>query len=344
MKKLVLAALVALAFPAAAGARHYHHSVAPSNTAPPTISGTAQEGDTLTADPGSWSGTTPISYSYAWSDGATGQTDTLTSSDVGQNVSVTVTASNTAGSAQSTSASVGPVQAASSQPPPQTYLFHEGFDSGQPGYGDLWGGPSYYSTAHAPGWISDCDSSYIHSVSVPDKPTNVGHAQGSDYCQRWYETAYVNTNPVTRVEADVKPLGWGAYGSNASWAGFKFYLRRQAPADATPTYTIEFYIADGQVHIQKGDCNGYGWYPLLEKTVDPTDGSYGTSGVWHHFEGDAVDNPDGSVTLKLIRDGVLVASATDFGGQAGCSSPLHGGVDGFRSDWADYYIDDFTVS
>jgi hypothetical protein len=87
---------------------------APGNTSPPTINGTPQQGDTLTASPGAWSGDTPMNYSYRWSDGTTGPTDTLSSADVGHTVSVAVTATNDAGNGSATSASVGPVTA----PPP----------------------------------------------------------------------------------------------------------------------------------------------------------------------------------------------------------------------------------
>ena len=40
--------------------------IPPSNTQPPGIAGTVQEGQTLTASPGSWTGAEPLTYSYQW--------------------------------------------------------------------------------------------------------------------------------------------------------------------------------------------------------------------------------------------------------------------------------------
>jgi Polysaccharide lyase len=88
----------------------------PSNTAPPPIVGTAQQGQTLTATAGSWSGTTPMTYAYQWQRcdstgascaaiaGATATTYPLGSVDVGSTIRVLVTATNSAGSADATSA------------------------------------------------------------------------------------------------------------------------------------------------------------------------------------------------------------------------------------------------
>jgi hypothetical protein len=83
----------------------------PANRAAPSIGGKPQQGQTLTASNGMWTGDTPMSFSCVWSDGTQGCSDTLSASDVGQNVSVTVTARNDAGSATASSQPVGPVTA-----------------------------------------------------------------------------------------------------------------------------------------------------------------------------------------------------------------------------------------
>jgi len=101
----------------------------PVNQTPPSISGAAQVGSTLTASPGTWSGKT-LSYAYQWVrcsssgascsaiGGATASTDSLTSADAGSTLRVTVTATNRYGSAVATSAQTAVVASASSPPPP----------------------------------------------------------------------------------------------------------------------------------------------------------------------------------------------------------------------------------
>jgi hypothetical protein len=79
----------------------------PENLTPPSITGTPSVGQTLTCLPGTWSNS-PTSYSYVWRrdfepfPGATAATYTVTSSDVGHDLTCEVTASNAAGGHQAT--------------------------------------------------------------------------------------------------------------------------------------------------------------------------------------------------------------------------------------------------
>src|SRR5262249_2173449 len=96
---------------------------APVATSPPAISGTAQQAQTLTASTGSWTGTPTIGYSYQWRrcdgtggscasiSGATSQTYTAVSGDVGGTLGVDVAGTNGAGSNTATSAATGIVTA-----------------------------------------------------------------------------------------------------------------------------------------------------------------------------------------------------------------------------------------
>ncbi len=90
-------------------------SGAPVASAAPSISGSAVQGQTLTASTGTWTGTTPITFAYQWvrcdTSGSncvniSGETTTariVDSGDVGSQLRVRVTASNTAGTTSSTS-------------------------------------------------------------------------------------------------------------------------------------------------------------------------------------------------------------------------------------------------
>ncbi|HEX5245696.1 MAG TPA: hypothetical protein VFW41_01060 [Gaiellaceae bacterium] len=125
------AAVGAAAFAAVGGATTAA-GTPPANTAVPTISGTASQGHTLTASPGSWSGTTPITYTYQWErcdnagancaniGGATKSTYTLVLADVNHTLFVNVTAHNSAGTATQASAKTAVVTGAT--PPANTAL------------------------------------------------------------------------------------------------------------------------------------------------------------------------------------------------------------------------------
>ncbi|HUA74052.1 MAG TPA: LamG-like jellyroll fold domain-containing protein [Solirubrobacteraceae bacterium] len=99
----------------------------PANTESPTIGGTAQVGETLTASPGAWNGTPPISYSYQWQrcdaegeactdiEGATEAEYALTEADAEATVRAVVTVTNAGGSESTPSA---PTEVISAGTPP----------------------------------------------------------------------------------------------------------------------------------------------------------------------------------------------------------------------------------
>lgn len=88
----------------------------PVSTSPPVVSGTPKPGQTLSSSSGSWSGTTPMTFTYQWLrcdssgagcaaiGGATAATYAVGSADVGSTLRVQVTAANAGGSGQAASA------------------------------------------------------------------------------------------------------------------------------------------------------------------------------------------------------------------------------------------------
>lgn len=87
-------------------------AVLPSNIVAPVVSGTNTVGSILTTTNGTWSGSTPITYTYQWLrngsniSGATSSTYTLVTADTSNVVSCRVTATNSVGNANATSNSL----------------------------------------------------------------------------------------------------------------------------------------------------------------------------------------------------------------------------------------------
>jgi hypothetical protein len=105
-------------------------ATAPVNTAPPSISGTARQGETLTTSNGSWTGSPPPAFRYGWlrcnSEGnscvaiasQSARTYGLSAADVGATIRSIVTASNAAGEATAGSSPTAVVSAAGDAPHP----------------------------------------------------------------------------------------------------------------------------------------------------------------------------------------------------------------------------------
>jgi len=105
-------------------------SAVPVNTGEPKISGTAQQGQTLSASSGSWTSASTISYAYQWRrcnaqgngcaniGGADTSSYLVRAADVGDTLRVRVTAKNADGSASATSNATDVVKPKDVTPPP----------------------------------------------------------------------------------------------------------------------------------------------------------------------------------------------------------------------------------
>jgi hypothetical protein len=108
----------------------------PNNTAQPTITGTAQVGEELTANNGTWTGN-PTTFTYQWQrcntdgtgctaiDGATGKTYGVRTIDAGRSLRVVVTAKNDDGTASATADRTSAVKTSTTPTPTPTPTVNE---------------------------------------------------------------------------------------------------------------------------------------------------------------------------------------------------------------------------
>jgi len=102
----------------------------PASRSLPSVAGSAQEGQTLRARSGDWSGTRPLTFAYQWRRcgpfggncaniaGASAARYAAVAADVGRTLRVLVTATNVDGSSSAVSRPTAVVRARGTQPPP----------------------------------------------------------------------------------------------------------------------------------------------------------------------------------------------------------------------------------
>jgi hypothetical protein len=140
-----------------------------------------------------------------------------------------------------------------------------------------------------------------------------------------------------------------------AWDGVKIWLHARhtdggilgAPMPGSPAgYTAEVNLRDGRIYIQKkvagqvagGNYVEGGTYFLLSSPVSRPP----RMGEWERVGGVARNNPDGSVTIQVIRNGEVALRVTDHGERGG--PPLRGpGRIGIRGDNTDFQIDNLRI-
>ena len=120
--------------------------------------------------------------------------------------------------------------------------------------------------------------------------------------------------------------------------GIHLWLRYQSEAQL---YALSVNRRDGTVVIKKkcpgGPSNGGTYYTLASAKSLPI-----PFGTWQRVQATVQNGQDGSVDLRLSRDGTQLVEATDRG--TGCAPITAAGRVGVRGDNDDFSIEAFTVT
>jgi sugar lactone lactonase YvrE len=272
----------------------------PVNTRPPTIEGTAKEGQTLTAGIGGWVGTPPLSYAYQWQScnalgegcipisGATGSSYVLGASDLGTTIELTVTATDVAGQASASSSRtsvVGSNRPENTAPPAVTGVAREGQTiAASPG---SWTGAqpivySYQWQRCAPGLIGSPGS----ANGQFEQPGDVAVGAGGDL---WV----VDTGNDRVEEFNESGEYLSQFGSSGSGSG-----QLSEPAALAITPEGDIWVADtGNDRVEEFSPSG--------KYIAQIDPPESEPGFLEEPEGVAIDR-DGDVWVSNTGGGDLV--------------------------------------
>jgi|GEM_PF-7084517 len=194
--------------------------------------------------------------------------------------------------------------------------------------------------ARSPNWAMDSGSMFRHDGTAwTGSPTcNLPNRTSSNGSGSAIFRAHLTRDdlpPSYRVSFDLRNNGFtqGCPDRPAEgWNGVKAYLRR---VDGETFYTAEVSLRDGKAYIQKKIG---GEYHILAQEA----GHRARIGEWEKVGGVVRTNPNGSVTVQVLRAGRPILEATDRG--VGGPPITAAGQTGFRGDNTDFAIDDFTVA
>ena len=294
-------------------------AAAAQNTVAPSVSGTAVEGQTLTADPGTWSGTTPMTPSYQWQvcdatgasctdiAGANGAALQLNWTQADRTVRVRVAMANPAGSsAPVPSAPTGAVAWAT----PKTTVLSEDFETGLlAGWTNL-GLANQQATVFRGAWAGRALAS--GTATWAHHPLNTGGAQ-----EVYERLRFRSAGPGWPSSAYITKLrGWSSSPSSSGTSLLGIYV---SSTGATLTARFDLAPTGGTV---KSTATGI------------------TAGEWHDLGVHAIAGPSGSLT-ELYLDGKLVLSDTTSLGTANIGKVQLGDNTGSRT--FDLAFDDLIV-
>jgi len=280
----------------------------PVNTGTPTISGAAQDGQTLTVDNGSWSGT-PTSYAYAWAQcdadggscsvisGATAATYKPATTDVGHTLRATVTATNAGGSAQATSAPSALVSSAAAPTPTTNPSVSGSLQVGSTvtaSQGTWNGSPTSYTFA----W-SRCDAQGDSCATI-DGATSSTHRLAQAAAGRALRVSVVATNAagsteyVSAATAAVPGTNGCPTGAGAIQIGdLQMPARLSIDQASISPKLVTLGTHTIQLHILVTACGGR---PVQGASV------FATPIPYNQFSGpEKTTGPDGTVTITETR-------------------------------------------
>lgn len=188
----------------------------------PVITGTAQAGQTLTVDPGSWS-PQPVELHYQWAadgtaiDGATGETYVVTAADIGKAITVTVTGTrpgytSATAASEPTATVAGPnVWTPDQLTPGNTVIvFGSGFTPGEQIRLELHSTPIFLANVTA-----GANGTFQQTVTIPSSVPPGAHTIVAVRA----DGTVAATDPVT-VVAQAKPQQLAVTGSDGvPWGG-----------------------------------------------------------------------------------------------------------------------------